>query len=72
MLPGLTDFRRNLLTELHHEEKRGIFKTILLDLVSDESDENILFTVLLKRYGVLKKKYLEAYNVYVQQFQQMR
>jgi hypothetical protein len=67
-LPDLAELRRNLLTELHHDEKRGIFKSTLLDLVSDEGDERALFTTLIQRYEVLKKKYLEAYNVYIQQF----
>lgn len=67
-LSDLAELRRNLLTELHHDEKRGIFKSTLLDLVSDEGDERSLFAVLIQRYEILKKKYLEAYHVYIQQF----
>lgn len=67
-LPKITELRDNLLSDLHHEEKRSIFKSTLLDLVTTESDEGKILSLLLARYEVLHKKYFESYNVYVQQF----
>lgn len=67
-LSGLKALRENLLITLHHDEKRELFKSTIIDTLSREHNENKLFTTLLARYDILSKKYREAYSVYVKQF----
>lgn len=67
-LHDLTTLRGILLTEVHREEKRGIFKAELFRVLSSEYDGDHILPVLLARYNVLSRRFVEAYNVYIQEF----